>query len=57
MEPNTQVKSGNGPSPENAVYVKSYTNRWGQEMRAEDYGLKAFVFYPKRKKSSKTKRS
>ena len=53
MQPNTQVKSGNVPSPENAVYVKSYTNRWGQEMRAEDYGLKAFVFYPKRKKSSK----
>ena len=52
MSTDTQT-CGKGPSPDGMVFVKSYTNRWGQEMRAEDHGLKAFVFFIKKKKPPK----
>ena len=30
------------PGEEGYIFVKEYTNRWGQRMKAEDYGKQAF---------------
>lgn len=53
MEPNVQSTSGKGVPPEMCIFVKEYTNRWGQVLRAKDYGKKAFVFFPKEPKRGK----
>lgn len=54
METHTQSLTGKDtPSGGNYVFVKEYTNRWGQVMRAEDYGKKAFVFFSSKSKARK----
>lgn len=54
MEPNTQSLAGKStPSADGCIFVKEYTNRWGQLMRASDYGKQAFVFFPKKSKPRK----